>query len=198
MKVAIVSGSPRAGSQSARISELINSRFFAGSAEIIDLHQTPLPEWNGTGFGDPAVKAVRQQLAQADALVIVAPEWNGMAPAALKNLFLWCSYKQLAHKPALLVAISAGDGGAFVVTELRSSSYKNSRLLYLPEHVILRDVEALWVDGETSTEELQRRESYLHKRLAYGVELLQAYGESMVSVRERMEPHFEEHTNGMS
>jgi azobenzene reductase len=198
MKIALVSGSSREGSQSSRICQILNEKFFSGEASVLDLHEIALPEWTGKGFGDPAVKQVRVQLQEADAIVFVVPEWNGMAPAAIKNLFLWCSHKQLAHKPALLVAVSAGDGGAFVISEMRSSSYKNSRLLYLPEHVILRDVESLWAEQGEVKLELERRQNYLMGRLQYGLTMLEAYAGALVPVRELMVPQLDVFSNGMS
>ena len=53
---------------------------------------------------------------------------------------------QLGHKPALIVTVSSADGGAYPVAELRMSSYKNNRICYLPEHVILRNVERILND----------------------------------------------------
>ncbi len=41
----------------------------------------------------------------------------------------------------LIVAVSSGAGGAYPVAELRMSSYKNSRICYIPEQIIIRDVE---------------------------------------------------------
>lgn len=41
-----------------------------------------------------------------------------MVPAALKNLFLLCTGGEIAHKPALIVAVASGQGGADLVAEL--------------------------------------------------------------------------------
>ena len=40
-------------------------------------------------------------------------------------------------------AVSASDGGAYVIAELRMSSYKNNRLCWIPEHLIARQVKTL-------------------------------------------------------
>ena len=69
----------------------------------------------------------------------MTPEWNGMATPAIKNFFLYFSSSVLFHKPALIVTVSAGHGGAYPVIELRSSGYKNTKLCYIPEHVIIRE-----------------------------------------------------------
>ena len=40
----------------------------------------------------------------------------------------------------LIVSISSGNGGAYPISELRSSSYKNSHILWIPENIIIRNV----------------------------------------------------------
>ncbi|CAM3748741.1 NADPH-dependent FMN reductase [Parendozoicomonas haliclonae] len=196
MNVAIISCSSRANSQSARISEHLNQHYFSGQARILDLHTLDLPIWNGTGFKDPRVLEARETLAAADAFIFVVPEWNGMAPAAAKNLLLWCNSQQLGHKPSLLVAISAGQGGAFVIDEMRSSGYKNARLLYLPEHLILRDVEQLWLAQPEPAQE--KSNAYLAGRTAYCIEMLKSYTLALSPVRPALMAGLEEHPNGMS
>ena len=192
MNVALISASSRADSQSDRICDFIDERFFDASAPKVKLCEQVLPLWDGKSFSHPTVKAIRETLRAADAFVLVVPEWNGMAPAAIKNLFLWASHREFAHKPCLLVAISAGSGGAMVIHEMRSSSYKNSRVLYLPEHLILRDVESLWQSEEAGSDH------YLLKRLDYCMDMLCTYARAMPVVRDRMLPQLELHQNGMS
>ena len=45
-------------------------------------------------------------------------------PAGLKNFFLLFGQNELGQKPALMVTVSSGDGGAYLVAELRMSTYK--------------------------------------------------------------------------
>ena len=65
----------------------------------------------------------------------------------MKNFFLlWAATGELSHKPALPCAVSAGEGGAYVISELRMSSYKNNRLCWLPEQLIARQVKSICND----------------------------------------------------
>ena len=73
--------------------------------------------------------------------MVIAPEWHGQVPAGLKNFFLICGRAEVGHKPALITTVSSGDGGAYPVAELRMSSYKNNRICYIPEQLIIRNVE---------------------------------------------------------
>lgn len=191
-KFVIVSASHRAGSESRRISEELNARYFDGTAEIVDLYALDLPLWNGEHPITPDIQQMQDTLAAADGFVFVVPEWHGMAPAGVKNLFLWCNFTQFAHKPALLVAVSGSVGGAFVVAEMRASSYKNSRLLWLPEHLILRDTASLW-KGEESKSDV-----YLASRAGYAVEHLKIYAEMLAPRRNGLAAGLKDYPNGMS
>lgn len=198
MNITLITASSRPDSQSARICARINQMYFSSSASVVDLCTDELPVWNGAGFKDERVTSMRTKLRDADAFVLVIPEWNGMAPAAVKNLFLWCGAREFAHKPALLVAVSSGNGGAFIINEMRTSGYKNSRLLYLPEHLILRDVEQLWLEGEDREEADAKTDQYLQRRMAYALNILTTYAESLMPVRASLLEGLADFPNGMS
>ncbi|HET9240547.1 MAG TPA: NAD(P)H-dependent oxidoreductase [Oligoflexus sp.] len=186
MKITILNGSSRKQSQSGKIARFIdaNLRAKAGvSTYYLSLENNPLPLWDESIWEDaPTWKIwnpIKAELQSSDAFVFVVPEWSGMVPPAVKNFFLLCSHQELGHKPALIVAVSSSRGGAYPVNELRISSYKNTRLLYLPEHFIIRDVEKMF-NGETPASE---DDKYLRLRLDYCLNLLQAYGKCMKEIR---------------
>jgi len=68
---------------------------------------------NGQGTADPAFAAC---MAQADAIVIVAPEYNHAMPGLLKHVLDSC-LKEYIHKAAGIVAVSAGPFGGTRVIE---------------------------------------------------------------------------------
>ena len=106
-----------------------------------------------------------------------------MVPAALKNFFLlWAATGELSHKPALPCAVSAGDGGAYVISELRMSSYKNNRLCWIPEQLIARDVNAIC--NEDNTQNDSERHDAFAERSRYALDLLLAYAAALSSVRD--------------
>ena len=93
-QVAVITGSHQADSQSLKIGNVIQQKLLAHSAchgvTLIELAGDRLPLWK-EAYNDnelASIDAVRSVLQQADAFVIVTPEWNGMVPAAVKNLFL--------------------------------------------------------------------------------------------------------------
>ncbi|WP_221801814.1 NADPH-dependent FMN reductase [Oceanobacter mangrovi] len=194
IRTAIVSTAHRPDSQSLRVSQVLKDEFLQGNADIIDLYADALPMWDGVTAATDNVSKTLQTIDQADALIFVIPEWHGMAPAGLKNLLLWCgAQQQMAHKPVLLVGISAAVGGAFVIAEVRSSGYKNTRLVFTPEHLILRGVGDLWKEeGSASGEE------YLSKRTRFAVEQLLDYATALKPIRSKLVAAQAEFGNGMS
>jgi NAD(P)H-dependent FMN reductase len=187
MKIAIISGSHRPRSQSGRVANYLAGRLrdaHGDRAYVLDLGETPLPLW------DPEVwvpserwvdlwSPISAELKESDAIVVIAPEWGGMVPPALKNIFLLCNKGEMSHKPGLIVAVSASRGGAYPVSELRASSYKNTQLCYIPEHVILREVGAVLSGPEPASED----DAYLRRRIDYALALLRSYADALRQVR---------------
>ena len=204
MKISIISGSHRATSQSKKMANVISQSLLALTAchetYVFDLADNPLPLWDDAIWsGDEAwqqrLAPIAEQLASSDALVVIAPEWHGMVPAGLKNFFLMWGKGELAHKPALLVAVSSGDGGAYPIAELRMSSYKNNRICYLPEHLIVRHVESVFnADANDNDEKSQH---YLEGRLDYCLKLLLSYGKAFKDIRSSEESSLAVYRNGM-
>jgi NAD(P)H-dependent FMN reductase len=193
----LVAGSSRANSQSAKVAEFLRQRLIAqghssaAHCSLINLGAGPLPLWPSDD-SDPWPEYA-EQLKNADALVIVAPEWNGMACPAIKNFFIYASKAELAHKPGLLVGVSSGLGGAYPISELRASSYKNCRLCYIPEHLIVRHAEQVLNDGPTSHDDDQR----LRPRIDYALDILNKYAQALQPVRASIDLSQPAFANGM-
>jgi len=189
MRIGIIVGSHRKDSQSAKVGRFIASaleRRSGVSHWTLDLGKTPLPLWDEGLFSQgeqwSALPALKAQLDDSDAFVMIAPEWHGMVPAALKNfLLLWGAGSELSHKPALPCAVSAVDGGAYVITELRMSSYKNNRLCWLPENLIARQVKTICNEDESLNEEPQQKD--FSARCEYTIDVLIAYANALRDVR---------------
>ncbi len=203
MKFAIINGSHRHDSQSAKVTGFL-ARTLAteGLCETVwryDLTGNPLPLWEESIWeADPAweerLAPIRRELAGSDALIVVSPEWHGMAPAGLKNFFLMLSAREVGHKPALIVTVSSGIGGAYPVAELRMSSYKNNRLCYIPEHLIIRNVEqVLNEDGDNDEE----ADTYFRERARFALRILREYATALRAVRESGVTFDERFKNGM-
>jgi len=203
MKITIISGSHRAEAQSLKVARVIKQTLEAGlcdEADILSLADNPIPLWDqGVWDGDDKwtelLTPLRERLASSDAFVVITPEWHGQVPAGLKNLFLLCSKNELGHKPAMIVAVSSGDGGAYPVAELRMSSYKNNRLCYIPEQIIIRNVEEVLNDD--AKENNERSDSFYRERITWALGILKEYTLALAQVRNSGATQTDKFNNGM-
>jgi azobenzene reductase len=182
MKIAIISGSQRANSKSLQVAhnlaKIAEKHFDAHS--VLDLHQLDLPFWNegvweGTSEWD-GWKDVAMGLNDADAFIFIAPEWHGMATPALKNFLMLCTDNELAHKPALLVSVSASINGVYPISELRMTGSKNNHVCFLPDHLIFRNID------EAFSEKGDLTDAPMLERSKYTMSLLAAYADALKPV----------------
>ena len=202
MQIAIIVGSHRKDSQSAKVARFLASQLIGLGDHrcwICDLGKDPLPLWDEEIGSDApqwsGLKALAEKIDSADAFIMIAPEWHGMVPAALKNFFLVCGGASFAHKPALPVGVSVGPGGTYPINELRTSSYKNNRLCYLPEHLIVRN--CMVVMNEDASENDEGEHGYISERSLYCMRQLIAYADALARVRESGAADLTPYPNGM-
>lgn len=203
MKIGIINGSHRPHAQSAKVAAFLAKTLLeAGLATDVwrlDLATEPLPfwdegVWDKTPDWQARLEPLSRELASCAAFIIISPEWHGMVPAGLKNFFLMWGNQELAHKPGLIVAVSSGAGGAYPVAELRMSSYKNNRICYIPEQLIIRKVEeVLNTEGPNHPES----DSYYRERALFALRMLHSYAKALGQMRETCELHHPKFKNGM-
>jgi NAD(P)H-dependent FMN reductase len=190
VKISIVTGSHRKDSQSIKVGKYIEKRLLElGLCEktyLLDLgnHEIPFWDegiWQGEEKWQKIWKPIEAELAESDGFIIVSPEWSGMVPAKLKNFFLLTPANVVGHKPALIVAVSASTGGSFPVGELRVSSYKNNRICYIPEHIIVRNVGEVLNETEDTN---NKSDIYLRGRIDFALSLLKQYSLGLKAIRE--------------
>lgn len=204
MKITIISGSHRNPSQSMKVArhiqQVLQDSDYCDVAEIFSLGDNPLPLWDQRIWeNDPdweaTLQPIRSQFGGSDAFVIISPEWHGQVPAGLKNLFLLCSKNEVGHKPALIVTVSSSDGGAYPVAELRMSSYKNNRICYIPEQVIVRHVEG--VLNPDPADNKPEADAYYRERIQWSLTLLGHYASALKPIRESGITQHKKFGNGM-
>ncbi len=119
------SGSTRTDSVNQKTASILAS-FVTGAgeeAEVINLADFEMPLYQGdleaeSGLPEGAV-ALKAKLTEADALIIVCPEYNGFMPPVLINAIDWCTRSPEASlslecfmgKPVFIAAASPGPGG---------------------------------------------------------------------------------------
>ena len=124
MPVLVLTGSARRDSYTRRLGEAIAAGLPGGQ---LAPRLTELPYFDQDLEATPPaqVEALRAQVRDADAVVVVTPEYNGTVPGLLGNAVDWLSRPygagSLRDKPVVAVAASPGEvGGARAVVSLRT------------------------------------------------------------------------------
>jgi NAD(P)H-dependent FMN reductase len=129
--IEIISASIRVGRQSHRVA-LFFKKFLeekkSATANILDLKTYNFPLFDERLSNQPnplpAAREFSEKIKQANAVIIVTPEYNGGYPASLKNV-VDLLYNEWRRKPIAIAAASDGQfGGTQVVTSLQFSLWK--------------------------------------------------------------------------
>jgi NAD(P)H-dependent FMN reductase len=188
MKISVVAASHRQKSQSQRISDILQSNLNRLNTNLdlfsLDLGETVLPLWasdkkNKNGIWGDTWQKISKKLDNSDGFIFIVPEYGGMASPSAKNFFLLCSEGELTHKPGLIVSVSSGQGGAYPIADLRSFSYKNTHIMWIPENIIIRNVEHFNPGSHGDA-----IPPWLDRRIEYALNLLLAYSSNMKPLRE--------------
>lgn len=122
MKVKIIVGSTRQGRSTDKAAKWVAGQLKdQADIEVLDLRDYELPffdeaispQFNPERKPEGVVKEWLDKLAEADAVVIVTPEYNRSIPAVLKNAIDYVAY-ELNLKPVGLVAHGSSNGEAAV------------------------------------------------------------------------------------
>ena len=159
------------------------------------MFESKIPLWTSerderNNFWNKDFKKISLELENSDGFIIIVPEYGGMASPNSKNLFLIFNKGEFFHKPGLIVSISSGNGGSYPISELRSSSYKNSHINWIPENIIIRNVEQYLpkAHGELIPE-------WIDQRIDYTCDLLLKYSEYLKPIQKTI--NRKDFANGM-
>ena len=149
-----MSGSLRTGSYSNAILETLREKF-AGRADLVVYDLAPIPLYNQDFEGEkrpPVVKKLLADIAEADGLVLCAPEFNHSIPGVLKNAIDWASRPAfesvLAYKHVAVMATSRGPlGGARCLEHMRIALDSCLSRIALAREVIISGAESRIRDG---------------------------------------------------
>jgi chromate reductase len=126
--------------------------------EIYDISDIPLFNDDLRAEGDPEpVKLFKQKIAEADALLIVTPEYNYSIPGVLKNAIDWASRppaeSPLNGKPMAMMGAGGRMGTARAQNHLRQVAvYTNMLTLNRPEVLVAGAREKFDKDGKLTDE----------------------------------------------
>lgn len=116
MRIEIISGSPRKNSVTHRVALYLQSvltKQTEHEVAIIDMKEWSLPMvqsvWSGPQAAPEAFQPLARRMFEADAFILVTPEYNGSYSPALKNLL--DHFPKQHHKPFGIVTASPGAMG---------------------------------------------------------------------------------------
>jgi NAD(P)H-dependent FMN reductase len=124
-KLQIIIGSTRPNRAADKVAPWVIDRAMSHEAfdvEVLDLRDWPLPiftetletigDFNDPTYSDPAVKRWNQKIKEADAYLVITPEYNHSVPGVLKNAIdnVWLSFA-FRNKPIVAVGYSGGIAG---------------------------------------------------------------------------------------
>ncbi len=189
MHITVITGSHRQQGESTRVGHYIEAQIAAAGHQVafINAGQMDLPFWDEGMWGVDGLKDKWAKLwaptaggilQKTDAVAVVSPEYAGMVPSRLKNFLLLCGVPELGHKPVMLVTVSSGLNGAYPIAELRAHSFKNSKAVITPEHIIVRNVATMLHD--TVADE---HDQALRDRIGFALGVLYQYGEALAPLR---------------
>ena len=127
LKVQIILGSTREGRYGEKVGKWINN--IASKRKDFKTEYIDLREWNISflndhmppsmgKYSDPVVQKWAKKIEEADAYIIVTPEYNHGYPGVLKNA-LDVIYKEWNNKPVTFVSYGGYVGGSRSVEQLR-------------------------------------------------------------------------------
>ena len=99
-------------------------------ANVVDLVEMDLPMFTVARSEDPEespdISALVSAMSQADAWVVIAPEYNGSIPPTLNNALAWLStsmdwqsFRAMCTGKPVGLATHSGGGGAHVIMAMR-------------------------------------------------------------------------------
>jgi len=196
MNLLIISASQRTQSQSAKVAQYIaetSSQF--SEINHIELCKQRLPMWDGEESSKENRAsdwlAINEKLKGADALILITPEWGGTASPLLKNLLMMADATDIGHKPVLIVSVVNGISGAYPIAELRMNAFSNNKLVAIPDHLIIRNVEEILNTINKSEQQedstITRRDKSIRHRIGYSLHTLLHYSQAMKSLRETLQ-----------
>lgn len=120
IKIAVIMGSVRSGRFCDTVTGWLMARLEGRcefAAQVIDPAELPLPGWAGLEEG-PGTAELRRRLDEADAFIVVTPEYNHSFTAALKTV-IDTAYEEWQAKPVGFVSYGGTSGGLRAVEQLR-------------------------------------------------------------------------------
>jgi NADPH-dependent FMN reductase len=185
-KIFIISFSMRKEGQSHKVAKYIQ-KVYGEKASYLNLFEAGLPLWNEDLWSNSKewqelLNPIKAKIDNAEGLVFVVPEYSG-SPAPSYSNFMVLLGSIFAHKPALITTVSNARGGSYPVSSMRSYGYKNTKINFIPDHLIIRNVESVL---NPEFDEANKEDAYIRERILYTLGVLNIYAKNFVNIRKEI------------
>ena len=157
MKIIVVSGSTRPRSSSQKVAlavqQLAQQQIADGEVaerqvialEIIDFSSLDLPIWDAELKHEVAQWQAQWQrcgtlLADADALVIVSPEWE---EACLDNFYAFCQHDNIGLLPTVVLRVNSDCRGNYAAKDLWLTNFSQRMPGLILEHMTVASIDTV-------------------------------------------------------
>ena len=160
LKLQIIIGSTRPTRAADRVAPWVIDRASAHPAfdvEVLDLRDWPLPmfaehlgtvgDFNDPTYSNPLVRRWNHKIKEADAYLVITPEYNHSVPGVLKNAIdsVWVSFA-FRNKPIVAVGYSGGISGGVRAIEHLAQIAIEAELVPLRTAVVIPQVATAFDD----------------------------------------------------
>jgi NAD(P)H-dependent FMN reductase len=159
-KLQVIIGSTRPTRAADHVAPWVIDRANAHPAfevEVLDLRDWPLPmfaehlgtigDFNDPTYSDPLVRRWNHKIKEADAYLVITPEYNHSVPGVLKNAIdsVWVSFA-FRNKPIVAVGYSGGISGGVRAIEHLAHIAIEAELVPLRTAVVIPQVATAFDD----------------------------------------------------
>ena len=180
LRIPVLLGSSRIGRQSPRVAHCVVGKLRARGSirtELLDLAQYrfPVMEQRLHEMEQPpaGLREFSEKLSQADAILIVAPEYKNGYPGVLKNALDYLDPGIFNHKPIAICTVSSGGfGGMNCLAQLRLVCLALGGTPIPATCAVSKVQEAFDVEGRLQDSRLENRIDSLIQELLWYAEAL--------------------------
>lgn len=161
IRIALVAGTNRTGSQTLRVTKIYQKLFEAAGAtvELVDLMKLPSDIFTPDAYASKPIAfgPFNEAILYSDGVMIVTPEYNGSFPGVLKMFIDMLKFPEAFEKrPVAFTGVAAGKWGAIRSVEQLQMILGYRNAFAFPERVFLPHVESQVAADGTFTDPLIR------------------------------------------
>ena len=151
----IISATSREGALTLQVAHIVKRLYdeLKEPCGILDLRDVPFSEMAASPYtksaaASPALKPFTDQIAGAEALILVCPEYNGGIPGLIKHFIdHWRHPESFVYKPVCLIGLG-GKFGALRPVEHLQNVFLYRLSFVFPIRVFIQNVQNILQDGE--------------------------------------------------